>query len=49
MKTINSLCIKQTNEKDKKKEGKFYKKKKKKIRGEICTRRIRWKKFEKKK
>ncbi len=30
MKTINSLCIKQTDEKDKEKEGKLYKKKKKK-------------------
>jgi hypothetical protein len=28
MKTINPLCIKQTNEKDKKKEGNLYKRKK---------------------
>jgi len=27
MKTINPLCIKQTNEKDEKKEGKLYKRK----------------------
>jgi hypothetical protein len=31
MKTINPLCIKQTNEKDKKKERKLYKRKKEKI------------------
>jgi hypothetical protein len=32
MKTINSLCIKQKNEKDNKKEGKLYKRKQKKER-----------------